>query len=261
MYMNSIPLPELVAGLFIGSVFGLLGAGGSIMIWPLLVLVLGHAEDVALMESLMIVGTIAVGGVIPYIFSRHVNYMAAALMGISGSLGASLGAYLGKDVAASTHRLVFIAIIWLAAWCMLLPSKKLNPSTEKNKLTLYFTCLIGALIGLVSGFSSIGGGFLIVPALVLFCHLPMHEAVGSSLGIITLNTFSGFITLLMTEPALFARVDDSTVVLYICVGLLGSSLGALYAQSVPQRRLRTLFGLMLLVISGFFGYDFIFPRG
>lgn len=252
-------IADLIMGLPIGGLFGLLGAGGSIMIWPLLVFVLGHAEHVALMESLIIVGGIAAGGALPYMYTKQIDYTAILLMGLSGIIGASVGAYLGKEAGDSIHHLVFIVVVWVAAWNMLKPPKQLASAPLQESFwqpkRLPLIAGVGCLIGMLSGFSSIGGGFLLVPALVLFCRLPMHQAIGTSLAIITLNAFSGFLSLIVWQHALFEQLEWDVIVLYTCVGILGSLIGASYAQYLPQKRLRTLFGLMLIVVGCVFSYD------
>lgn len=247
-------------GLLTGGLLGLLGAGGSIIIWPLLVLVLGHPEKIALIESLIIVGGIAAGGVIPYVIKGQVDYRAILFMGISGALGASLGAWVGKEASDNMHRLFFVGIAWTAAWNMLRGSQStIGSATTQRAIPetskVYLLCGVGFLIGICSGFSSIGGGFLLVPALVLFCHLPMHHAIGTSLALIFLNTFSGFITLFLSDRASFDQLDYELIATYMSFGLFGSVMGGLYAQCIPQKHLRIGFGCMLLMVGGVLSYD------
>lgn len=249
----------LLYGLITGCLFGLLGAGGSICIWPLLVLVMGHPEKIALVESLGIVGGIAAGGVIPYMWHKQIDYRALLLMGCSGALGASMGAWIGTITSDHIHRMVFIGIIFLAAWNMLHGPKQSALSDERRtqyKVRAFLVCVVGFLVGVCSGFSSIGGGFLLVPALVLFCHLPMHRAIGSSLALIVCNTFTGLATVFVSDRALFDQLDYNLIALYTCFGMLGSFFGAQYAQSIPQKRLRVLFGCMLMMIGCVLSYDF-----
>lgn len=257
MYMSEV----FFYGLLTGGLLGLLGAGGSILIWPLLVLVLGHSEKMALIESLLIVGGIAAGGMVPYIVKAQVDYRAILFMGISGALGASLGAWIGKEASDSIHRLVFVGIAWVAAWNMLRGPQMVFTSTQPlSDLGFsrgYLLGGVGFLIGVCSGFCSIGGGFLLVPALVLFCHLSMHQAIGTSLALIFLNTFSGFITFFLSDRSLFDQINYHLIALYTYFGLLGSLLGSLYAQSLPQKHLRIGFGCMLIFVGCFLGYGLL----
>lgn len=247
----------LVYGLLTGAFFGLLGAGGSILIWPLLVVVLGHSEKIALIESLLIVGSIAAGGCLPYIIHKQIDYKAILFMGLTGMLGAICGAWLGKETNVTTHRLIFIIIVWVAAWSML-KGPVFDGSTQSSKVSsLTVTCFIGFFIGLCSGFSSVGGGFLLVPALVVFLKLPMHKAIGTSLTLITLNTFSGFTTLYLSNSELFNELNYPLMAIFACFGTLGSLLGAFLAQSIPQKKLRFCFGVMLIAVGCFFSYDLL----
>lgn len=247
----------LVYGLLTGGLLGLLGAGGSILIWPLLVLVLGHPEKIALVESLLIVGSIAAGGMIPYIMHSQIDYKAILFMGLTGMLGAVCGAWLGKETSDTVHRLIFIAIVWVAAWSMLKGPLLDSAAPPPKAYSLSLMCLVGFLIGLCSGFSSVGGGFLLVPALVLFFKLPIHKAIGTSLALITLNTFSGFTTLYLSNSVLFNDLNYRLMALFACFGTFGSLLGAFFAQSIPQKKLRFGFGLMLVTVGCFFSYDLL----
>jgi uncharacterized membrane protein YfcA len=113
------------------------------------------------------------------------------------------------------------------------------------------TAALGLLVGLMTGLVGVGGGFLIVPALVLLVGLPMRLAVGTSLCIIVLNCVSGFLKYLDVLGATEGAVDWGLVGLFVAVGVVGSFIGNRVSQRVPQAALRRAFAVFLVVMAAF----------
>ena len=106
-------------------------------------------------------------------------------------------------------------------------------------------------IGVLTGLVGVGGGFLIVPALVLLVHLPMHMAVGTSLATITLNSAAGFYKHAQVLPSLHLQLDWHLITLFAALGIVGSLTGGAIARYVPHDRLRRMFGVFLVIMAAF----------
>lgn len=233
--------------LAIGLSLGLLGAGGSILTVPVLVYLVGQIDKVAIAGSLAIVGGISLVGALPYIVQRRVDWRSVVLFGLPGMAGAYGGAYLAKFVPGTLQLVVFGALVVLASVLMIRPAavQDTPPAPQADwKITLE-----GLVVGIVTGFVGVGGGFLIVPALVLLGGLSMHVAVGTSLLIITLKSFSGFYKYLDVLNALQLSLDWDIIGLFTVLGIVGSFAGSLVSTRLPQHTLRRTFACFLFVIG------------
>jgi len=238
----------LIGGLLIGISLGLLGSGGSILTVPVLAYGLGHVQKVAIAESLLIVGSIALLGSLSYMRMRQVCWRTALIFGIPGMAGTYGGAVMAKYVSGSLQLLVFGVVILAAAGLMFRPPA---PSEESRhpKHPLFLVILQGASIGILTGFVGVGGGFLIVPALVLLRGLRIHQAIGTSLLIIAFNSSSGFLKYLETLRAAQLSVDWGTIAIFIALGTLGTILGARISKRLDPRTLRRMFAVFLVGMS------------
>ena len=255
------PLAWLGA-LAIGLTLGLLGSGGSILTVPVLIYLVGVPDKAAITESLAIVGLIAGGGVLPYIRKGLVSWSTVLLFSVPGMGGAYLGALAATKVSSRLQLITFGGLMLAAAILMLLgpmnapadppphgPADGLASATRAASIETIVVQGFG--IGVLTGLVGVGGGFLIVPALVLLVHLPMHVAVGTSLATITLNSAAGFYKHAQELPVLGLRMDWQIVVLFASIGVIGSLTGSLIASRVPQRRFRRVFGGFLVLMAAF----------
>jgi uncharacterized protein len=126
-----------------------------------------------------------------------------------------------------------------------------TPWAQRQRQGIETIIVQGFGIGVLTGLVGVGGGFLIVPALVLLVHLPMHMAVGTSLATITLNSAAGFYKHAQVLPSLHQRIDWHIVFLFASVGVVGSLAGSTIAAHVPHDRLRRVFGVFLVVMAAF----------
>jgi uncharacterized membrane protein YfcA len=124
-----------------------------------------------------------------------------------------------------------------------------NPHTTKQEVETVIVQGFG--IGVLTGLVGVGGGFLIVPALVLLVHLPMHMAVGTSLATITLNSAAGFYKHAQILPSLHLQLDWHLITLFAALGVVGSLTGGAIARYVPHDRLRRIFGVFLVIMASF----------
>ncbi|WP_105317653.1 sulfite exporter TauE/SafE family protein [Thermus tenuipuniceus] len=239
----------LLGALLIGLSLGLLGSGGSILTVPVLVYLLGEAPKQAIAESLLIVGGIALLGALPYALRGLVDWRNALLFGLPGMGGTYLGAWLSRFVSGEVQLLAFASVMLLAAYFMARPAPA-HPQA-KGKRQAWKIVLDGISVGALTGFVGVGGGFLIVPALVLLGGLPMHLAIGTSLLIIALKSFAGFYKYLHLLPAYGLSVNYAVAGLFVLVGTLGSFLGGRLAVRLPQEGLKRGFALFLVVMGVF----------
>ncbi|AFV75921.1 putative permease [Thermus oshimai JL-2] len=237
----------LFGALLIGLSLGLLGSGGSILTVPVLVYLVGEAPKQAIAESLLIVGGIALLGGLPYALRGLVHYRSLLLFGLPGMAGTYLGAWLSRFTSGEVQLLTFALVMLLAAYFMARPL----PLTPKGERKAWKVVLEGLFVGALTGFVGVGGGFLIVPALVLLGGLPMHLAVGTSLFIIALKSFAGFYKYLHLLPAYGLSVNWGLALLFIAVGALGSLLGGRLAVRLPHEALKRGFALFLVVMGVF----------
>ncbi len=231
-----------------GLALGLLGSGGSILTVPILVYLLGQEEKTAIAGSLAIVGAIALIGGTRAAVRRRVDWRSVFLFGIPGMAGTVGGAWLAHFVSGELQLAVFALFMLGAAGYMLRrgPAADGEPRGRQSPLRL---AVQGIGVGVATGFVGIGGGFLIVPALVLVGGLPMHLAIGTSLMIISINAFTGFFRYLPALAALGLSLDWRVIVPFVLVGGAGSLVGGRLGASMPQRTLRRIFGFALIGIG------------
>src|SRR5699024_8447281 len=157
------------------------GSGGSILTVPLLIYLVGEQEKVAIAESLGIVGAISVAGFIPYALKKRVDWQSVILFGIPGMAGAYLGAFASHYVSSSFQLLLFSSVMQGASIMMSREERSRGSKEEGSSIAWWLIALEGLAVGVLTGLVGVGGGFIIVPALVLLGGLSMHMAVGTSL--------------------------------------------------------------------------------
>jgi len=232
----------------IGLSLGLLGSGGSILTVPVLVYLIGQPEKLAIAGSLAIVGAIAAFGSLPYIRSGLVNWRAVALFGFPGMVGTYLGAWLALYVSGAFQLTLFALVMLSASYLMLRPIDFETPSAPRP---MWKITLDGLIVGVVTGLVGVGGGFLVVPALVLLGGLAMRKAVATSLVIIAMKSFSGFYKYLDVLDAEHLELDIDVIILVTLLGIAGSFAGNLLANRIPQTQLKRLFGVFLIIMGSF----------
>lgn len=238
----------LVGALIIGMSLGLLGSGGSILTVPVLVFILDRPEKLAIAESLAIVGCIAFMGAVPYAIRQQIHWKTVFFFGLPGMLGAYFGA-CGSDYVSSQLQLIVFACVMLIVAGMMFFSSYSFQIHLPSQQPLWMTAIEGYCIGCLTGFIGVGGGFLIIPALVLLSQLSMYLAIGTSLAIISLNSLTGFIKQFINLHALEMHVSWETIVLISITGVLGSFVGSFFVTKISQIQLKKAFSLSVLVIS------------
>lgn len=256
-------------GLLIGLVMGALGGGGSILTVPALVFALGLSAQEATTGSLVIVGITAVFASVGHARSGNTRWKTGLLLGAAGVPASVLGTRLNRLVDENVLLLSFAVLMLVAAAGMLLQSHSHAPDPADDEDTGSRTSggtatavrpapaptitgskaalrlvAAGLLIGFLTGFLGVGGGFVIVPALAIALGYSMPVAVGTSLLVIALNS----------AVALVARVGNSTfawdvIVPFTLAAIIGSLLGTKVADRVASHTLTRAFAVLLVAVA------------
>jgi uncharacterized membrane protein YfcA len=230
--------------LLIGISLGLLGGGGSMLTVPVLHYVLGYEVKAAIPMSLVVVGLTSAFGALNHARTGAVRWRTALAFGPPAIVGAVLGAELGLQVEPAIQLTVFAIVMLGAAVAMLRRGNLAVPSPSHRVRPLPFITLAGALVGLLTGFVGVGGGFLYVPALVLLGGLVITEAVGTSLVLIVLSCVAGFLRYLGQ-----VALDWQAIALFTAIAFLGVALGSRVVPHVSQRSLQRGFAFFLLAMG------------
>lgn len=239
----------LVPGVLIGAALGLLGGGGSVLTVPIFVYVLGFEPKAAIAMSLAVVGVTSALGTAGHWRAGNVNVRIALIFGGVAMLGTLLGVRLSRFVPGTTQLVIF-GTVMLAAAVFMLRGRAPGEDDRGECLAPPVVSALkvvpgGLLVGLLTGIVGVGGGFLIVPALVLL-RLSLRQAVGTSLLIITGTCVVGFLGYLG-----HVRLDW-TAMAFVAAGTLpGIALGGYLHQFVPQSILRRGFAALLVIIAAF----------
>ncbi|MHC4939112.1 MAG: sulfite exporter TauE/SafE family protein [Planctomycetota bacterium] len=229
-----------LGGIAVGLLLGLLGSGGSIATVPILVYLVGMPEKSAIASSLAIVGGIALAGALRH---HQGDWRAVVWFGLPGMAGSYLGAMISSGMAASMQMTLFAAVMAVAAFGMLFRRDE-SDGGERGQPNVKLVAA-GLGVGVLTGIVGVGGGFLIVPALVLLAKLPTRRAIGTSLWIIAMQSFAGF-----AKHATISPIDWQVIAIFLVLGIGGSLAGTALSQRIPQPRLRQAFGWFVLVMAG-----------
>jgi hypothetical protein len=236
-------LLALPFGLAVGLLLGLVGGGGSILAVPVLVYVLGQPVKAATTESLLIVGTAALVGAAAYARSGRVQIRTGLAFGAAGAAGAIAGTALNRLVSDRALLLAFALLLLTAAAAIL---RRPDPPAPSSSLSLVRVAPAGLATGVLTGFFGIGGGFVIVPALVLLLGLPITLAVGTSLLVIALTSGAALASHLAS-----GSIDWTIAVAFTGAAIAGALAGRRLSATVSAERLGHLFALLLVAIAVF----------
>lgn len=239
-----------IGAVAIGVSLGLLGSGGSVLTVPVLVYLVGQEEKVAIAGSLAVVGTIALAGAVHYLRSKQVDWRNVGWFGVPGMAGTWLGAATAAYVSGLFQLALFSAVMLVAA-VMMLRGTELDARVAPLPRATWKIAAEGLAVGVLTGLVGVGGGFLIVPALVLLGGLSMHRAVATSLVIIALKSYSGFIKYLGVLADQGLQLDWSVLAIVTALGIAGSWIGSRLAAYTPQNTLRKLFAVFLVLMGAY----------
>ncbi len=239
-------------GLFIGLILGMLGAGGSLLSLPTFVYILHIPAKEAIAANLGVVGITAFVGAVRHYRAGNIQGRVAITFGIFSMLGSYSGARLSALVMGTTQLAVFATVVLLSAALMFRDAKApKGPKAEGHPVVRALLVVFVALIvGGIAGFIGTGGGFLIVTTMVMVFRLPMHQAVGTSLTVITMNAMAGFSGYLGQ-----VEVPWVTLGVFATFTVSGILIGTHLIQYVAHERLRRAFAFLLLVMGALILYQ------
>jgi len=254
--MDSTQLIGYIGALIVGLVLGLIGGGGSILTVPLLVYFLAYNPVVATAYSLFVVGASSMVGT----YQKYKKGLVDFKIGLAFSFPSFIAVYLSRrylvpgipdnlfnigdyTLTKEMAIMIFFAIIMLlASFSMIKKSKKHTLTNQKQPY--YKTFIQGLTIGTITGLIGAGGGFLYVPALVLWANIPMKKAVGTSLVIVTINSLIGFIGDIQT-----LEIEWGFLLIFTFIAIVGILLGVFLSKFISGEKLKKSFGFFTLLMA------------
>jgi uncharacterized membrane protein YfcA len=244
---------DLALGFGIGLSLGLMGGGGSLLTVPALVYLVGQTPQSAVTTSLAIVGANSLMGASFHRSQGTLNWKVALTFGGAGMLVSYLSAGLSNMIPEPMILIAFALVMLLVGGLMLTRAKD-NSSGMSVPRPLPVVIASGAGVGLMTGILGIGGGFLIVPALVMLVGLPMQMAVGTSLIIIAMNSLAGFL-----GHAGDGSFSMTLTIIFTLAGLAGTFAGARLNKRLPAGNLQKGFAWFVIALALFLLYDNLLP--
>ena len=269
----SLLLP-IVVGVCVGIIVGLLGAGGGILSVPILVYMLGQSPHNAAAGSLLIVGATSLIALIGR--RKEVHWKQGAVFGVLSIAGSFIGSFLNSQVSANLLMYLFSALLVIVAGLMFRKAAKeknaaggksqiVSPNTDANeqvcnktsqgnensqrhnsRLHHWITIIIAAvLIGVLTGFFGVGGGFAVVPALTLIMHFDMKEASATSLLVMIIASLAG----LAARTGTAIQIDYLSVLPFAFASMIGGPIGASLTRKAKSTTLTFLFAILLLLVA------------
>jgi uncharacterized protein len=249
-----------IAALFIGISLGLIGGGGSILTVPVLVYLFGINPVLSTSYSLFVVGSTSLVGAFNNYLKGLVRIKTALLFGISSIttvfvtrkfliplIPENIATIGGFNITEPIVTMVLFAVLMVAASISMIRSRRQNPNEiikGEKKINLPKLLLYGVAIGIATGLLGAGGGFLLIPTLVLLVKLPMKEAVGTSLFIIALNSLIGF-----TGDLGHFTMNWFFLIKITTIAIAGTFVGGLIARKISGNKLKKGFGWFVLIMG------------
>ncbi len=254
--MDTTQLFGYIGALLVGLVLGLIGGGGSILTVPLLVYLLGYNPVIATAYSLFVVGTTSMVGT----FQKYKKGLVDFKTGLAFSFPSFIAVYLLRrylvpgipntlfnvgnlTISKEMGIMVFFAIIMVLASYAMIKNKKEHDNLQ-IKQPYYKTFIQGLIIGTITGIIGAGGGFLYVPALVIWANISIKKAVGTSLIIVTINSLIGFIGDVQTLD-----IEWVFLLSFTLISVIGIILGVFLSKFISSKKLKKSFGFFTLIMA------------
>lgn len=244
--------------IFIGMAVGMFGGGGSILTTPMLVYVADFEAKPAIAASAVLVAVTSLIGLIQYARNKQVQWRTGLIFGFAGVTGALLAGQVGQRLPGNLV-LALLGVMMVVTAIAMIRGRKEVTGKHHEGLPLLRILLDGFLVGIATGLVGAGGGFLVVPALVLLGGIPMQMAVGTSLLVVMMKAIATFISYRITffgEEG-FATVNPETsfdwgvTLLVIGFAIIGVLIGVRVARRIDPDKLRRLFGWFVLIVGSF----------
>lgn len=240
-------LVALLLSVGIGITLGLLGGGGSILTTPILIYALGMEPKSAIATALLVVCVTSVAGLVQHARAGNVHWRTGLFFGAAGMAGAYLGGRAAGWIPANILMGLFTVLMVVTSIAMLRGRPEVAPRAGEAAWKIVVN---GAAVGAVTGLVGAGGGFVVVPALVLLGGLPMQTAIGTSLLVIAMNTLAGF-----AGHFGHVHVDYGIAMMVSAAAVVGSLLGSRLGTRIRPDTLRRGFGVFVLLMASFVLYQ------
>jgi uncharacterized membrane protein YfcA len=248
-------------GLLIGISLGALGGGGSILAVPALVYAAGQTPKHATTTSLVLVAITALIGLVPHWRANRVRFAAGTLFGLVGIAGSLVGSHWNQAANPDLLLLAFAGLMFVAATAMWRRARRPQASAPARSLSsaaaapaalvrpvdaalAMKVAAAGTIVGFLTGFLGVGGGFVIVPALVLALGFTMPDAIGTSLLVITINSLVALSARLQTDA-----IEWGTVIPFTLASLIGVVIGTRLASAKQSTSLERWFVVLLVAVA------------
>ena len=255
--MDTTQILGYIGALMVGLVLGLIGGGGSILTVPLLVYLLGYNPVIATAYSLFVVGTTSMVGT----FQKYKKGLVDFKTGLAFSFPSFIAVYLSRrylvpnipdtlfnignfTITKGMGIMIFFAIIMILASYSMIKNKNEADDASHKKQAYYKTFTQGLIIGTITGIIGAGGGFLYVPALVIWANIPMKKAVGTSLIIVTINSLIGFIGDVQT-----LKIEWVFLLSFTLISIIGIIIGVFLSKFISSQKLKKSFGFFTLIMA------------
>lgn len=255
-----LEISALIMAVLIGAIIGLMGGGGSILTVPVLVYLLGYTPIVATGYSLFVVGSASLFGAVIYARQGRIDFRAALALGIPAAIAVFLTRqFIVPAIPESLFTignlritnnlflmLLFAAMMLLASFSLIRKRKDLSNAkpTDAARRNFITIGIQGFGIGIFTGLVGVGGGFMIVPALVILARLEMKTAVGTSLLIMGINSLFGFL-----GDILHRDIHWEFLLLFTGLAVVGIFIGNLLSRKISGQKLKTGFGWLILIMG------------
>jgi len=249
-----------VLAILVGVSLGLIGSGGSILTVPILVYVMGVDPVLATAYSLFIVGVAALFGGVQSAFQGRVDFKTVLIFGIPSVISVfATRAFIvplipqhvftlfGFELTKSILLMLLFAIVMIAASISMIKKEKNAIANQSIEMKYNYPLILveGLVVGILTGLVGAGGGFLIIPALVLLAKMPMKMAVGTSLFIIAVKSLIGFTGDLNGDEI----IDWKLLIIFSIASVIGIFIGILLAKKIPSVKLKKAFGWFVLIMG------------
>jgi uncharacterized membrane protein YfcA len=263
--MELIELFGFACALVIGLSLGLIGGGGSVMSVPVLAYLFAIDEKAATAYSLFIVGTSALLGGLKQHFKGYVDWRTAMVFGIPSLIGVAIVRnfvvpglpeiiFTVNEFEFTRRMLIFglFAVLMFPAACYMLKEKRVKKLRVKKEIPYNYPLIFigGMLVGMLTGLLGAGGGFLIIPAVIVMAKLKMKTAVGTSLIIIAVKSLIGF----FIGDALTMNIDWNFLAIFTAMAFMGIFIGSYLSNFINGKRLKKGFGYFIFVMAFFIFY-------
>jgi len=254
-------LTGYILAVIVGLTLGLIGGGGSMLALPILVYVFGIDTITATAYSLFIVGITSLVGSSKSILNKNIDLKAAALFAAPSLVSVflvrkfvipiipseifTIGSYTLTD--DKFLFLLFGVLLVVAGWLMLTGKCLYCDEEVKDKIVINYPFIVaeGVVIGAITGIVGAGGGFLVIPALVMYAGVSMKKAVGTSLLIIAVKSLVGFVGDWMN----FQEIDWKLLITFSGLSIIGMFVGSRFSEKVSEKNLRQIFGIVVVFLA------------